>query len=105
MERHLAAILAADIVGYSALMERDEVGTFARLKVRRKQLIEPHPGRMFKLMGDGPLAEFASVVDVVECAMALQRVIVEVTTAMAKVSILPQGSNRSPCGAYSRRRR
>jgi adenylate cyclase len=81
MERHLAAILAADVAGYSALMERDEAGTFARLKARRKHLFEPeierHPGRIFKLMGDGLLVEFASVLDAVECAMALQRGLAE----------------------------
>src|SRR5262245_24634969 len=81
MERHLAAILAADVVGYSALMERDEAGTFARLKAGRKQLFEPeierHHGRIFKLLGDGLLAEFASVVDAVECAAALQRGLAE----------------------------
>ena len=62
MERKLAAILAADVVGYSALMERDEAGTFGRLKASRKELIEPEiekrHGRIFKLMGDGLLAEF-----------------------------------------------
>ena len=72
MERKLAAILAADVVGYSALMERDEAGTFGRLKSGRKELIEPEiekrHGRIFKLMGDGLLAEFGSVVDAVECA-------------------------------------
>ena len=77
MERKLAAILAADVVGYSALMERDEAGTFDRLKAGRKELFEPeikkHHGRIFKLMGDGLLAEFGSVVDAVECAVALQR--------------------------------
>src|SRR5215216_5761120 len=81
MERRLAAILAADVVGYSALMERDEAGTFERLKARRKELIEPeidrHHGRIFKLMGDGLLAEFSSVVDAVECAVALQRGLAE----------------------------
>jgi adenylate cyclase len=81
MERHLAAILAADVVGYSALMERDEAGTFARLKAGRQQLFEPeiarHHGRIFKLMGDGLLAEFGSVVDAVECAVALQRGLAE----------------------------
>jgi adenylate cyclase len=69
--------LAADVVGYSALMERDEAGTFDRLKTHRKELFEPeiktHRGRVFKLMGDGLLAEFASVVDAVQCAVALQR--------------------------------
>jgi adenylate cyclase len=76
-QRHLAAILAADVVGYSRLMEQDEAATFARLKAHRKELFEPeiekHKGRIFKLMGDGLLAEFGSVVDAVECAVALQR--------------------------------
>ena len=77
MERKLAAILAADIAGYSALMEVDEAGTFQRLRASHKELLEPeiqkHNGRIFKLMGDGLLAEFGSVVDAVECAAALQR--------------------------------
>jgi len=76
MERRLVAILAADVVGYSRLMEQDEAGTFARLRAHRKELFEPeiiaHHGRVFKLMGDGLLAEFASVVEAVECAVALQ---------------------------------
>lgn len=77
MERRLAAILAADVTGYSRLMERDEAGTFERLRAHRNELFEPeidkHHGRIFKLMGDGLLAEFGSVVDAVECAVALQR--------------------------------
>lgn len=77
MERKLSAILAADVVGYSALMEQDEAGTFDRLQARRTELFEPeiagHHGRIFKLMGDGLLAEFGSVVDAVECAVSLQR--------------------------------
>ena len=77
MERKLAAILAADVVGYSALMAADEAGTFARLRADRRELFEPeikkHHGRIFKLMGDGLLAEFGSVVDAVECAVTLQR--------------------------------
>ncbi|HEX3216986.1 MAG TPA: adenylate/guanylate cyclase domain-containing protein, partial [Aestuariivirgaceae bacterium] len=81
MERHLAAIIAGDIVGYSALMERDESDTFERLKAVRKELIEPeierHHGRIFKHMGDGFLAEFSSVVEAVECAVALQNGLVE----------------------------
>ena len=64
MDRKLAAILAADVVGYSALMERDEAGTLERLKAGRKELFEPeiarHHGRIFKLMGDGMLAVPAS---------------------------------------------
>ena len=86
MERHLAAILAADVVGYSALMEQDEAGTFDRLKARRKELFEPeierHHGRIFKLMGDGLLAEFGSVVDAVECAVSVQRGMAERNAAV-----------------------
>ncbi|WP_292243221.1 adenylate/guanylate cyclase domain-containing protein, partial [Mesorhizobium sp.] len=81
MDRKLSAILAADVVGYSALMERDEAGTFERLRAGRKELFEPeiarHHGHIFKLMGDGMLAEFGSVVDAVECAVSLQRGLAE----------------------------
>ena len=77
MERRLAAILAADVVGYSHLMGLDEVGTLAALKAHREELIEPkvaeHHGRIVKLMGDGALVEFASVIDAVECAAAIQQ--------------------------------
>jgi adenylate cyclase len=77
MDRKLSAILAADVVGYTAMMERDEAGTFERLRAGRKELFEPeivrHHGHIFKLMGDGMLAEFGSVVDAVECAVSLQR--------------------------------
>jgi adenylate cyclase len=77
MERKLAAILAADVVSYSRLMEQDEAGTFERLRAQRKELFEPaiekHHGHIFKLMGDGLLAEFASVIDAMECAVVLQR--------------------------------
>jgi TolB-like protein/class 3 adenylate cyclase len=86
MDRKLAAILAADVVGYSALMEADEAGTHERLKAGRKELFEPeiarHHGRVFKVMGDGMLAEFGSVVDAVECAVALQRGLAERNAAM-----------------------
>ena len=81
MERRLSAILAADVVGYSRLMERDEVDTFERLRAHRKDLFEPeiaaHHGRIFKLTGDGMLAEFGSVVDAVEAAVLLQREMAE----------------------------
>ena len=81
MDRKLAAILAADVVGYTSLMERDEKGTHERLTAGRKELFEPeiarHHGRVFKLMGDGLLAEFGSVVDAVECAVSLQRGLAE----------------------------
>jgi len=77
MTRRLAAIMAADVVGYSGLMERDESGTLATLKTHRAELVDPeiakHDGRIVKLMGDGTLAEFASVVDAVECAADIQR--------------------------------
>jgi TolB-like protein/class 3 adenylate cyclase len=76
-QRRLAAILAADVVGYSRLMEIDEAGTLAVLKARRKDVLEPlvteHQGRIVKLMGDGVFVEFASAVNAVTCAVALQK--------------------------------
>src|SRR5882724_11670716 len=73
----LAAILAADVAGYSRLMGDDEEGTLARLKAHRRQLIDPkineHHGRIVKTTGDGLLVEFASVVDAVRCAAEVQR--------------------------------
>ena len=81
MERRLAAILAADVVGYSRLMGDDEEGTLARLKAHRGEVIDPaigkHKGRIVKLMGDGALAEFASVVDAVRCAVDIQEAMSE----------------------------
>ena len=81
MERRLTAILAADVVGYSRLMGEDEVGTLERLKSCRRELIDPaikeFHGRMIKLMGDGALVEFASVVDAVQCAAVIQRRMVD----------------------------
>ncbi len=86
MERRLSAIVAADVVGYSALMEKDEAATFERLRTRRTELFEPeiarHHGRVFKLMGDGLLAEFGSVIDAVECAVSLQRGMTERNAAV-----------------------
>jgi len=77
MERKLAAILAADVVGYSRLMEQDEGGTLNALKARLKDVVQPlvarHQGRIFKVTGDGVLVEFASAVNAVECAVDLQR--------------------------------
>jgi len=74
--RRLAAILAADVVGYSALMAADEAGTLAALRAHRAELLDPetarHGGRIVKLMGDGALVEFPSVVDAVACAIAIQ---------------------------------
>jgi class 3 adenylate cyclase/TolB-like protein/Tfp pilus assembly protein PilF len=77
VERKLAAILAADVVGYSRLMAVDEADTHARLKALRRDFIDPtiakHHGRIVKLMGDGALVEFGSVVDAVQCAALIQR--------------------------------
>jgi adenylate cyclase len=77
VRRKLAAILSADMVGYARHMRADEEGTLARLKSVRSDLIEPaiaaHHGRVVKFMGDGLIAEFASIVDAVHCAVALQR--------------------------------
>ena len=75
--RRLAAILAADVVGYSRLMELDEVGTLAALKARRKEIVSPlvaqHQGRVFKVTGDGIMVEFGSAVNAVQCAIDLQQ--------------------------------
>ena len=77
MERRLAAILAADVVGYSRLMEQDEAGTLGTLKELHKDVLAPlfaeHLGRIVKVMGDGVLVEFASAVNAVACAVALQK--------------------------------
>ena len=79
-DRRLTAILAADVVGYSRLMAADESGTLAQLKAHRKELLEPktaeHHGRIVKLMGDGTLMEFGSVVDAVNFAIDVQRAMV-----------------------------
>ena len=76
MQRKLTAILSADVVGYSGLMEADETGTLERLKANRSAIFDPHVathgGRVFKLMGDGALVEFSSVVAAVNCALAIQ---------------------------------
>jgi class 3 adenylate cyclase/TolB-like protein len=81
VHRRLAAILAADVVGFSRLMGEDEAGTLAALKTHLEELIEPtvaaHEGRVVKLMGDGVLAEFPSAVEAVRCAIEVQRAMVE----------------------------
>ena len=77
MNRRLAAILAADVAGYSRLIERDEAGTLAALRERRKEILDPtvarHHGRIVKVMGDGVLVEFGSAVNAVACAVVLQK--------------------------------
>jgi len=81
VERRLAAILAADVAGYSQLMGKDEEGTHERLKAHLGQLVEPkikgHRGRIVKNTGDGMLVEFPSVVDAVRCAVEVQRGMVD----------------------------
>ena len=85
MERKLAAVLAADVVGYSRLVQLDEEGTINSLKTVRSDLIDPevtaHRGRIVKLMGDGILVEFPSVVAAVECAVAIQQGMADRTSA------------------------
>jgi adenylate cyclase len=80
VDRRLAAILAADVAGYSRLMGANEVGTLQTLKAHRNELIDPaiaaHHGRIVKTTGDGMLVEFASVIDAVGCAVAVQRAMV-----------------------------
>lgn len=91
MERRLAAIFAADVVGYSRLIRADEEGTLIALKALLADIVEPqisaHQGRVVKLMGDGVLAEFASVVDAVSAALAIQDAVA------AKNSGLPQAKH------------
>jgi TolB-like protein/class 3 adenylate cyclase len=85
--RRLAAILAADVAGYSRLMGADEEGTLERLKALRRELLDPkiaeHKGRIVKTTGDGLLVEFASVVDAVRCAVAVQQAMPERNTGVA----------------------
>jgi TolB-like protein len=86
VERRLAAILAADVVGYSRLIEADEEGTLGRLRALRAELIDPkiagHKGRIVKTTGDGLLVEFASVVDALRCAAEMQAVLAEGNAAL-----------------------
>src|SRR5690349_7341566 len=80
-ERRLAAIVATDIVGYSRLIEQDEKSTLTSIRTLRREVLDPllaeHHGRIVKLMGDGIIAEFASVVDAVSCAVAAQQRVAE----------------------------
>src|SRR5262245_5939003 len=87
VQRRLAAIFVADVVGYSRLMEQDEIGTLATLADRRKLFFEPlfakYRGRVIRLMGDGTLAEFPSAVDAVQCAVDLQKAMKEANAALS----------------------
>src|SRR5713101_6409343 len=86
VERRLAAILAADVAGYSRLIEADEEGTLGRLKALRAEVIDPkiagHRGRIVKTTGDGLLVEFASVVDALRCAAEMQATLAESDAAL-----------------------
>src|SRR5712671_3507775 len=88
MQRRLAAILAADVVGYSRMMGTDEMGTLTSLKLHRRELVDSgiaeHHGRIVKTTGDGMLVEFASVVDAVSCAVHIQRSMVRRNVAVPK---------------------
>src|SRR5262245_34228506 len=88
VQRRLAAILAADVVGYSRLMQADEAGTLAALKRRRSEILQPlvarHLGRIIKLMGDGVLVEFPSAVDAVTCAGELQDAMAAANAGLAE---------------------
>ena len=87
MLRRLAAIMAADVVGFAHLMEQDEAGTLVALKAHRKEMVEPRiaqfAGRIVKLMGDGALVEFGSAVGAVECAIAIQEAMKERNASVA----------------------
>jgi adenylate cyclase len=86
--RHLAAILAADVVGYSHLMGADETGTLDRLRACRKEIADPivarHGGRIVKLSGDGVLCEFPSAVEAVQAAVEIQAAMAERNAAQAE---------------------
>src|SRR5437660_11863422 len=88
VERRLAAILAADVAGYSRLMGADEEGTLNRLKAHRRELVDPkiseHRGRIVKTTGDGMLVEFPSVVDAVRCAVEIPRAMVDRNAGIAE---------------------
>ena len=96
--RRLTSIMAADVVGYSRLVEADEAGALAALKELRQTVLEPllaeHHGRLVKLMGDGLIAEFGSVVDAVACTAAIQ-------TYLASSQERPRRSAGSSCASAS----
>ncbi|HZC95602.1 MAG TPA: adenylate/guanylate cyclase domain-containing protein, partial [Bradyrhizobium sp.] len=91
VERRLAAVLAADVAGYSRLMGADEVGTLAALKRYRREIVDPaitaHNGRIVKTTGDGMLVEFASAVDAVTCAVAVQERMADQATEGPRIEL------------------
>ena len=97
VERRLAAVLAADVAGYSRLMGVDEVGTLQALKAHRRELIDPSiaafKGRIVKTTGDGMLVEFPSAVDAVTCAMAVQSEMLERNANAARKITFRMGIN------------
>jgi adenylate cyclase len=97
VERRLAAILAADVAGYSRLMGNDEVGTLAALKSHRREIVDPaiaeHHGRIVKTTGDGMLVEFASAVDAVNCAVGMQAKMAERNADAAQTIMFRIGIN------------
>lgn len=97
VERRLAAVLAADVAGYSRLMGADEIGTLSALKMHRREVVDPaianHQGRIVKTTGDGMLVEFASAVDAVTCAMAVQARMAERNGSCAPKLIFRIGIN------------
>ena len=102
-ERRLVAILAADIVGYSRLIEEDEAATLTAIRTLRHEALDPllaqHHGRIVKLTGDGAIVEFGSVVDAVNTAVAIQQ-----ETAARQSEVPPEASYYLPAGRQYRRR-
>ena len=100
VERRLAAILAADVVGYSRLTGEDEDGTLSRLKALRRELIDlkiaEHRGRIVKTTGDGLLVEFPSVVGAVRCAVEVQRSIAERNVSVAAERRMDEDAEQQP---------
>ena len=109
-EHRLVAVMAADMVGYSALTEANEAGTIARQKAHRAELFDPaiaaHGGRLISTAGDSLLVEFASVVDAVDCAVTARQAGALRETALATdrrmASLIPGGVS-SPCVATTTR--
>jgi adenylate cyclase len=103
VERRLAAILAADVAGYSRLMGVDEEGTLVRLKALRRELVDPkigeHHGRIVKTTGDALLVEFASVVEALRCAAEIQVALSE-RNAPLPYETLDRVSRRYPSGRH-----
>ena len=106
--RKIAAILVADVVGYSRLVGADEEGTLARLRALRGDLIDPaiavHNGRVVKRTGDGSLIEFRSVVDAVRCAIEVQNGMIERNAGAADGSPYRLSHRHSSWATSSRRR-